>query len=67
MYACERKPTTYGPAVRPCSYFFSALTLAHLAFAAALIRARPSGEMWRLGAIETTFCPFRLAHRIPEV
>ena len=36
-------------------YFFTALTLAHLALVAALMRARPAAEMWRLGAIETTF------------
>jgi hypothetical protein len=32
-----------------CHFFFPALTLAHLAFAAARIRARPAAEMRRLG------------------
>jgi hypothetical protein len=45
------------------SYFFAALTLAHLALFAALIRARPAAEMWRLGAMETTFRPRVRAQR----
>ena len=38
-------------------------TLAQRALCAALIRARPAGEMRRLGVIETTFCPRVRAHR----
>ena len=45
------------------SYFFAALTFAHLALVAALIRASPAGEMRRLGAIETTFWPRVRAQR----
>jgi hypothetical protein len=45
------------------SYFLAALTLAHLALAAALIRARPAGEMRRLGAVLLAAVPFRFAHR----
>ena len=45
-------------------YFFFALTLAHRARAAALIRARPAGEMWRLPAlIGKTFWPLAFAQR----
>jgi len=46
--------------VLSCYYFFfCALTFAHLAFAAARIRARPAGEIWRFGrAIAPRFdCP----------
>jgi len=47
MYACDKaKPTTYGrQSTHVFSYFFAALTFAHLALFAALIRARPAGEM----------------------
>jgi hypothetical protein len=41
-----------GKAGRPCNsvyFFFAALTLAHLALAAARIRARPAGEILRFG------------------
>ncbi len=44
-------------------YSFAALTFAHLARFAALIRARPAAEMWRFGAIETTFWPLVFAQR----
>ena len=45
-------------------YFFAALTFAHLARVAALIRARPAAEMRRrLGPIETTFWPRARAQR----
>jgi len=44
-------------------YFFAALTLAHLALVAALIRASPAGEIRRLGAIGTTFWPRVRAQR----
>ncbi|HEV2729173.1 MAG TPA: hypothetical protein VGV15_04000 [Terriglobales bacterium] len=47
-----------------CSYFFAALTVAHLALAAALIFARPAAENRRLPAlIETTFRPLAFAQR----
>ena len=39
------------------------LTFAHLARCAALILANPAAEMWRLGAIETTFWPRARAQR----
>jgi hypothetical protein len=45
------------------AHFFAALTFAHLALAAALIRARPAAEMRRLGAMETTFWPRVRAQR----
>ena len=44
-------------------YFFAALTFAHLALFAALIRARPAAEMRRFGAIETTLWPRVRAQR----
>jgi len=49
--------------LKDCYFFFAALTLAHLALAAARIRARPAAEMWRLGAMETTFWPRVRAQR----
>jgi hypothetical protein len=45
------------------AHFLVALTLAHLARFAALIRARPAAEMRRLGAIETIFRPRARAQR----
>ena len=46
------------------NHFFLALTFAHRARAAALIRARPAAEMWRLGlALLVAEPPFCLAHR----
>jgi len=58
-----RSGSSFG---RRC-YFCAALHFAHLALVAALIRAKPAGEMRRrLGAIETTFRrPFTLAQRAP--
>jgi hypothetical protein len=45
------------------TYFFPALTFAHRFLAAALMLARPCGEMRRLPAlIATTFRPFCFAH-----
>jgi hypothetical protein len=45
-------------------YFFAALTFAHLALFAALIRASPAGEMRGLtDLIGTTFWPLLFAHR----
>jgi hypothetical protein len=45
------------------NHFFPALTFAHLARAAALIRASPAAEMWRLGlALLVVELPFCLAH-----
>src|SRR5207244_1791998 len=42
-------------------HFFAALTFAHLARAAAAIRARPAAEIWRFGtplepSVDTAFC-----------
>jgi hypothetical protein len=45
------------------AHFLAALTLAHLARFAALIRARPAADMRRLGAIETIFWPRVRAQR----
>jgi hypothetical protein len=45
------------------NHFFPALTFAHLARAAALIRASPAAEMCRLGlALLVAEPPFRFAH-----
>ncbi len=62
--ACDQAAFPGSSFGRRC-YFCAALHFAHLALVAALIRAKPAGEMRRrLGAIETTFrCPFTLAQR----
>jgi hypothetical protein len=45
------------------TYLFPALTFAHRALAAALIRANPAAEMWRLDlALLVAEPPFRFAH-----
>ena len=55
---------TFSTPTGVCSYFFAALTVAHLALAAALIFARPAAENRRLPAlIETTFRPLAFAQR----
>ena len=45
-------------------YFFAALTFAHLARAAALIRASPAAEMWRFlpDSFDARPLPLTLAH-----
>lgn len=38
---------SFGLCLKGVHFFFPALTFAHLAFAAARMRAIPAGEMWR--------------------